>query len=668
MLRRNDAVTECLFICSRVRGAAFALLMLACAARLCGQTTDSGASDLWREDPFELATVVVTGTRTPKAVRDMPVLTRVITRAEIEKVDATNIKDLLQQELPGLEFTYSMGHQVMNMGGYDGNNILFLVDGERLAGESMDNVDFSRLDMSGVERIEIVKGAASTLYGSAAMGGVINIITKGESSTWNANLNSRYEGQTREWRHGASGYFGFGRLNSLTTLQMTDAKALDLSGEKSSIGSAYASHSYNIKERLIFNPSPSLKLTGRVGRFFRERENSAESHERYRDLNVGFKVNYMLNGSGSLELAYSFDQYDKSDYSLLTRRDIRDYSNRQNIVRGLYTLKLPGSVLTAGFDFMNDYVMSYQFAEDNNRHAQNTFDLFAQWDSSITGKWYAIAGVRYDYFSAARQSQPTWKLATMYKFDRHNSLRLSYARGFRAPSLKEMYMDFYMGNIFMIYGNPDLKSESNHNISLTYENSGGMGDELKYSIVATGQYNYFSNYITTVTVLRDGAYGQMYANVRRQHITGADASVQLRHGMGMGVKLNYAFTKNIVGRDMPDLTAARPHSVTWRVDYDRMYGRYYGVNIALSGRWMSAVDVAEYTSAMLEGIETVHYEGYQIWKLQLSQRYRKGINLNFAVDNIFNYRPRSYYANSPTTTGTTLTVGLSLDIDKLFKE
>ena len=193
--------------------------------------SDPADTVVWNKKDMNLSTVVVTATRTPKALADIPVVTRVITAADIEKVDATNIKDMLQQELPGLEFTYSMGQQVLNMGGYDGNIILFLVDGERMAGESIDNIDFSRLDMSNIERIEIVKGAASTLYGSAAMGGVINIITKSPSDTWSAKAHSRYEGQTREWRHGASGDVNIGKVNSLTSFQYTNNDSLSLRGE-----------------------------------------------------------------------------------------------------------------------------------------------------------------------------------------------------------------------------------------------------------------------------------------------------------------------------------------------------------------------------------------------------------------------------------------------------
>lgn len=619
----------------------------------------------WNKDPLGLETVVVTATRTPKPLLDIPVVTRVITADDIQKADATNIKDMLQQEIPGLEFTYSMGQQVLNMGGYDGNNILFLVDGERMAGESMDNVDFSRLNLSSIERIEIVKGAASTLYGSSAMGGVVNIITKGPSDKWAANVNSRYEGATKEWRHGASADFNIGRINSLTTFQMTDAKALDL-GENSSLPT-YGGKSYNVKERLMWKLSDALRLTGRIGYFFRERESGNVSHERYRDLSDGLKLNWKINAQQDLEVAYSFDQYDKSDLNMLTDKDIRDYSNRQNICRALYNLHVPSwkSQFTAGADYMNDYMMTYQFSEDNNHHSQNSCDIFAQWDYTPSDHWDIIGGLRYDYFSAAKKGRPTWKLAAMYKTGKHQ-IRVSYASGFRAPSLKELYMDFFMGGIFMIYGNTDLKCETNHNFSLSWTNHGSVSDNLKYCLTATGYYNFFNNYITTATVQRDGKTAQMYTNIANQQIAGADASVQLHHQNGIGAKVSYAFTKNIVKKGQPDLTAARPHSLTWRIDYDRQFTEKYGLYVALSGRFLSAVDVTEYASTELDEMTKTHYDGYSIWKLSLSQRILKGININCAVDNLFNYKPDNYYANSPVTLGTTLTVGVSIDLQKLF--
>ena len=114
------------------------------------------------EDLMNLEAVVVTGTRTPRLLKDSPILTRVITSADIKRVDALDVGELLEAELPGIEFSYAMDQQVtLNMQGFGGNSVLFLVDGERIAGETLDNIDYSRLNLDNVERVEIIKGAAS---------------------------------------------------------------------------------------------------------------------------------------------------------------------------------------------------------------------------------------------------------------------------------------------------------------------------------------------------------------------------------------------------------------------------------------------------------------------------------------------------------------------------
>ncbi len=81
---------------------------------------------------YELEQVVVTGTRTPKLLANTPVLTKIITSDDIAKTDATNLRDLLQQVMPGVEFSYAMNQQVhMNVSGFGGQSVLILVDGER---------------------------------------------------------------------------------------------------------------------------------------------------------------------------------------------------------------------------------------------------------------------------------------------------------------------------------------------------------------------------------------------------------------------------------------------------------------------------------------------------------------------------------------------------------
>ena len=104
-------------------------------------------------DSVELEPVVVTATHSPKALKDAPVVTRLITLHDIKITDATNIQEMLTQEIPGLEFGFAMAQETsLNMSGFGGNAVLFLVDGERLAGETMDNTDYNRLNLDNVGR------------------------------------------------------------------------------------------------------------------------------------------------------------------------------------------------------------------------------------------------------------------------------------------------------------------------------------------------------------------------------------------------------------------------------------------------------------------------------------------------------------------------------------
>ena len=617
------------------------------------------------ESSTTLDQVVVTGTRTPKLLKDVPIVTRVISDLDIKRMDATNISDLLQTELPGIEFSYSMNQQTsLNMSGFGGNSVLFLVDGERLAGETLDNVDYSRLNMDNVQRIEIVKGAASSLYGSNAVGGVVNIISRESQEPWSVNVNGRY-GAHNEQRYGGSVGFNAGRFNSMTNVQYTSIDAIDLSKgtdneEVGDYSMIYGNSTLNIKERLIYTPIDNLKFTARAGYFFRERNSSESQKERYRSFTGGLKGNYNITDKDDLEVAYSFDQYDKSDYLVFGDLDVRDYSNVQHTLRTLYNHTFADKhILTVGGDYMRDYLMSYQFT-DGGSYIQHTADAFAQFDWNPHKKFNLIVGLRFDYFSEAKLSHLSPKLGLMYKLG-NCSLRGSYAGGFRAPTLKEMYMNFYMGNIFMIYGNPDLKPESSHNLSLSAEYMKG-----NHNLTVTGFYNIVDNRITTAWNQALG--GQVYTNMSRLQVMGVDANASGKYRCGISWRLSYAYTYEHIKKGEPMLSATRPHTATARIAYDKDWNNY-GLSVALTGRYLSKLTTDVYTEmTSYEQTEKQTYPGYTIWKLSFAQRVWKGINITLAVDNLFNYRPDYYYSNSPSTTGTTCSVGLSLDIEQMFKK
>ena len=196
-----------------------------------------------------LEEVVVTGTRTEKPLKDVPVLTRVIGQKEIQALNPMDIETLLQYELPGIQFSYNSMSKLpeITYQGMSGEYLLFLVDGERISGEGSDhNPDFSRFNIDDIERIEVVKGAQSTLYASNALGAVINIITKSANRPFTGNINARYGNKSGE-KYTVSGGTRQSRFSSFTTMSHRRKDTYTISDDKET-------------ERTIINPDGSVTI------------------------------------------------------------------------------------------------------------------------------------------------------------------------------------------------------------------------------------------------------------------------------------------------------------------------------------------------------------------------------------------------------------------------
>ena len=638
-------------------------------------------------DSVDLEPVVVTASHTPKALKDAPVVTRLITLHDIRITDATNIQDMLIQELPGLEFGFAMGQETsLNMSGFGGNAVLFLVDGERMAGETMDNVDYNRMNLDNVGRIEIVKGASSALYGSNAVGGVVNIISRENREPWTANVNSRFNSFGNEWRHGANFSFNTKKWNSQTSFQHTAIDPVDLpkahSSEEiaielmkkaqglpydesvleddSNLSRLYGQKTYNVKERLTWRPTERLTLIGRGSYFFRSSERDTHDYH-FNAYSAGLKGRYHWEKDRLLELSYAYDQYDKANFLPGgSRTHDHDYSNRQHVLHALYSHAFGRNSLIVGADFMHDFLTTYQFV-DNSSHSQNNIDGFAQFDWNITDRLNVVGSVRYDYFSASAQKALTERLAVVYKMP-WMTFRVNYASGFRAPSLKEMYMHFDMGNMgYMILGNPDLEPERSHNFNIAFErtrriNGGGILDG-RYNFTLMGYCNIFDKRITTIDGgLYEGMESALYWNEEGIKVWGVDVSVGHIFDYGLSFKLNYAWMHETGNVFFSQFSQPRSHSLTWRVGYNHRFSRHYALDAAFSGRSQGKPQ---------SGRKDVD-QGYTICKLMLQHHIWKGININTAVDNLFNYKPKSYFYSSPLTTGISYSIGLSVDLDEIL--
>ena len=149
------------------------------------------------EDVMGLNEVVITGSRTARPIKLSPVTTQVLGGKALVDAGYGNLQQALQQETPGLNIQkVGFGNEI-SMQGLDARHVLFLMDGERLTGDMAGNLDYERFNLHAIDRIEIVKGASSTLYGSRAAGAVINLITKKTNKPLSIDAGVRY-GQMNE--------------------------------------------------------------------------------------------------------------------------------------------------------------------------------------------------------------------------------------------------------------------------------------------------------------------------------------------------------------------------------------------------------------------------------------------------------------------------------------
>lgn len=613
-----------------------------------------------KEDALNLNEVTVTGTRTPKLLKDAPVVTRVISTDEIRRVNATTVKDLLEVELPGLEFTRQMdGQTAINMQGMGGKYLLFLIDGERMAGETLNNVDYNRLNADNIERIEIVKGAASALYGSSAIGGVVNIITRDASKPWSVAVNGQY-GSNNEQRYGATIGLKRGNISSLSsaTYKRKDTYLLsDTAGKQTNVNGGW---DYSLNEKLTWNISDRVTITGKGGFYTRSvdnYENRGKKNDLYRNYNGSLRMSYLISEKQQLELSYLIDRYNKYDQYARLGVDSLNYRNSQHTARAQYGYSFrQGNSITAGMEFFRDELMSYQF--DGNSHDINDYILYAQHDFSFARRFSLLYGVRMDcYSSFGANLSPD--LSLMYKLN-PLTIRGSYARGFRAPSLKEMYTEWDMGNQgwFIIKGDPNLSPEVSDNFTLSAEYA-----RDRVSLSVTGYYNKISDKIATIyNANRDTAF---YSNIDRSSIAGLDANLAMKCPFGVTVKMAYAYVHEDLKQNGVNISSTRPHSATLGLNYE-FERKNYHLNVALNGRFLGKLDTNE---ANNDGslFTPVRYPGYQTWKLVVTQRLFKAYSIQATVDNLFNYKPEFYAANSSISPGTTFMVGVSVQLDEIFK-
>lgn len=617
---------------------------------------------------IDLDQIVVTATRTERLLKDVPIQTLVISSKAIERMQTVKFRDLLEYELPGIEFTNNGGFANINMLGFGGKYVLFLVDGERMAGETFDNIDYNRIDMDNIQQIEIVKGASSSLYGSNAVGGVINIITKKPQHSFETGITTRLGSNNEQslgYTAGSRQKWGYASIvtsfKSMEPYLLKDREPLTQVFETGKeithpLSETYIAgyKDYSITPKIGVDLSKQLNLEVRGGYYFKERNlgglDGYKVRDRYYNYSGGIKALYKISKTQHLAFSGNYDKYSKHDYYRLLKEKEKNYENSQWRFEGNYNSSIASKhSLVAGVEYFSDELMTFMFQNNGYNSSQDaqTFAIYSQQEWALKSNFTMVTGLRYDYHSEFK-GHLTPRLSVMYRLNPKITFRGGYSGGFRSPTLKELYTDWFhpYGGGFQIIGNKEMKAEKSNNLNLSTEILLG-----KTIITVMGQYSFIDDMVSTLWINNDTV---RYTNMGNTKVVSSELTISNQINNNIFLKGSYSFVHNNLGKK----SVIRPHTATLRIDYTSSFGKKYNPIISFSGKYFSKMNTYGTSDITDTDNETdinkevgeqyrIHYEAYSICRLTLAQPLPYNLIFNAGINNLFDYKPKfsSFYSS-----------------------
>jgi outer membrane receptor for ferrienterochelin and colicins len=570
-----------------------ASLVLLAGQALAQRTGIPASADTLRRQPLE--EVVVTATRTGKSLTDVAIPILVVSTKQIKSMGALRLGDVLREQT-GLSLVSDHG-QGIQIQGLNSEYTLLLVDGEPLIGRTAGTLDLSRVAVGNIERVEVVKGPASALWGSDALAGVVNIITQKPQPGLSGGLRARY-GSNRTADLSGTLNAG-GERTGLTVFGNRYSSAGYTLQPASGAASVPPFASYTGQSRFTYCLSERTKFS-LSGRYFVESQESTAPitneagttanvtlQSRQTDFNLNPTLTHRFRSDkvfATARLYYSRYHTQEAytyaangryfDATYFTQTFLRpevqlDYSPRSN------------QTLTLGTGYQRQTVQATRY--DERQRLQNGYG-YAQYDWTPTPKLNLLAGARYDGPSHyAGQLSP--KLAARYQLRPWLALRGSVGRGYRAPDFRQLYLNFSNPTVgYSVFGTGQVQakvaqlaqqgqlatdpatgqaiiyqSALDQAGRLTTESSVATNlgfllepkltnPDLGYRLTVNAFRNDLGNLIetTTVALKKNGQSVFSYRNVTRAYTQGLELenSLCLPHGFTVGAGYQYLIAKD----------------------------------------------------------------------------------------------------------------------------
>ncbi|WP_238430385.1 TonB-dependent receptor plug domain-containing protein [Chitinophaga agri] len=638
-------------------------------------------------DSIRLRDVVVTGQYAPQSLKQSVYQVRTISSEYIQLRGATNVLGVLDNQL-GVRFNNdaTLGETDVEVMGMSGTNVKILLDGVPLADRGSTRQSLSQIDINTIERIEIVEGPMSVVYGTDALAGVINIITRKYHNQEQLSVTARVQEETVGKEYAA--FKGKGLHNENIGIQWghkgffagAGITRNDFGGWSDSLTGR--KKAWKPKDQLIANASLGysnkvLKVWYRLdylhedivsnGDINYDNGKATDQHyltDRYtHQAQAIWQVNKDLsvNASGSYQ-----------DYKRITRTTIKDFTNNSEVLAtdaGAQDVSKFNTIFFRGTaQYTLSTVWSFQpgieYRRDGSSGQRITgmphisdYALFLSAEIA-PAQWLNIRpGVRLSENAVYDAPPVIPSINTKFALRDNLDLRLSYARGFRAPALRELYFYFFDAS-HSIRGNSDLKAEYSNSYTGSLSWQAIQDAPMRLGVTATGFYNHFNNRIDLAAI--NGSDTSTYVNVSKFKTTGATLSavlnwkeLQLNAGFSYIARYNQFADDEQYNKEYPSPEFVWSPEVNANVTYRfSKLGAALNLSYKFNGERPAYEEVT--TTSAPAFIHEIRTEAFHQADVTAIKNITKYITVNAGVRNLFN---NTNISNSTLTSGQAHTTG-----------
>lgn len=635
--------------------------------------------------------VVVTATRTENDVKKVPASTQVITQEDIKRGGATSVRNALSMYANIFQKSKVRGggHDII-IRGMETKHSLVMVNGRRISNEADANglgnaMSLDRININDVEKIEIVRGPSSALYGSEAMGGVLNIITKpSKEQTLLTGLEHTSE-DTSHWWHADTGRIGNFSMTLDARFNKINRSMLDTATESDPYGTAQtynASLNYYVNDHSYVNAymdyysqhlktdmgTPAMKpitlttssgamslsgqamLEGTGSKAFKQKnyginwngktdKNDWQIQAYMSKFNWSTTSNTKVLGSippAGMEGMFNFLLQKKNTYDFhhdehnmwaIEGRDSLRVNDHHRVTFGAEYVK--DKVAGTGLGSNGDGVHSITENGKTKSSSEKTLSSYAAYlqDEIEYGKWFIVPAIRYDHHSAYG-SHTSPKIGVTYNATDHFRIKANYGDGFKAPSVSQLFydLDMRMGPSYVhLTGNPNLKPEKSKSWDLGVEAEFGKG---------YGSLTYFDNDVDNLIASipkgtdSNGHNLYRYENVNKARIKGLENTL----GYRFNDTLEFKVTSTLL--DAKDTSAGK--DLTQRARLSQIYQLIYDdhKDTGWSAVLWNQLDYKFVTGKAWESGESVK-KSYSLTNFSLTRKVNKDTRVYGSVQNIF---------------------------------